>query len=128
MKALVLGCGSIGLRHIAHLQRLGVSSIEAAGLVVLNSDEQIVGEWSSVCPTGGSFSDGGVCTPLFPGRFAVSGNRVLLADQNAGRVVTLDVTLSGISEVRGLGDPIHMCPDTLSGFSNVSDVLSLSSF
>lgn len=30
MKALVLGCGSIGLRHIAHLQRLGVSQIEAA--------------------------------------------------------------------------------------------------
>lgn len=26
----MLGCGSIGLRHIAHLQRLGVSQIEAA--------------------------------------------------------------------------------------------------
>ncbi len=30
MKALVLGCGSIGLRHIAHLKKLGVASIEAA--------------------------------------------------------------------------------------------------
>lgn len=32
MKALVLGCGSIGLRHISHLQQLGVSQIEAADL------------------------------------------------------------------------------------------------
>lgn len=30
MKALVLGCGSIGLRHIEHLRQLGVSQIEAA--------------------------------------------------------------------------------------------------
>lgn len=30
MKALVLGCGSIGLRHIGHLQKLGVSQVEAA--------------------------------------------------------------------------------------------------
>ncbi len=30
MKALVLGCGSIGLRHIDHLRRLGVSQIDAA--------------------------------------------------------------------------------------------------
>lgn len=30
MKALVLGCGSIGLRHIGHLRQLGLSDIEAA--------------------------------------------------------------------------------------------------
>ncbi len=30
MKALVLGCGSIGLRHIGHLRQLGVTEIEAA--------------------------------------------------------------------------------------------------
>jgi len=30
MKALVLGCGSIGFRHIGHLRKLGVSEIEAA--------------------------------------------------------------------------------------------------
>lgn len=30
MKALVLGCGSIGLRHIGHLRQLGLSEIEAA--------------------------------------------------------------------------------------------------
>lgn len=30
MKALVVGCGSIGLRHIGHLQRLGLSDLEAA--------------------------------------------------------------------------------------------------
>ena len=29
MKALVLGCGSIGLRHIGHLRKLGLSEIEA---------------------------------------------------------------------------------------------------
>ncbi len=29
MKALVLGCGSIGLRHIDHLRRLGITGIEA---------------------------------------------------------------------------------------------------
>ena len=29
MKALVLGCGSIGRRHIAHLRQLGLSDIEA---------------------------------------------------------------------------------------------------
>lgn len=30
MKALVLGCGSIGFRHIGHLRQLGLSGIEAA--------------------------------------------------------------------------------------------------
>ena len=30
MKALVIGCGSIGVRHIEHLRRLGVESVEAA--------------------------------------------------------------------------------------------------
>lgn len=30
MKALVLGCGSIGLRHISHLRELGITQIEAA--------------------------------------------------------------------------------------------------
>ena len=30
MKALVLGCGSIGIRHIQHLRRLGVERVEAA--------------------------------------------------------------------------------------------------
>lgn len=30
MKALVLGCGSIGLRHIAHLRQLGLADVEAA--------------------------------------------------------------------------------------------------
>lgn len=30
MKALILGCGSIGLRHIAHLRRLGLANIEAS--------------------------------------------------------------------------------------------------
>lgn len=30
MKALVLGCGSIGLRHIGHLRELGITEIEAA--------------------------------------------------------------------------------------------------
>lgn len=30
MKALVLGCGSIGLRHIGHLRELGLSDVEAA--------------------------------------------------------------------------------------------------
>lgn len=30
MKALVLGCGSIGFRHIGHLKQLGLSNLEAA--------------------------------------------------------------------------------------------------
>src|SRR3989338_6900622 len=30
MKALVLGCGSIGFRHIGHLQQFGLSDLEAA--------------------------------------------------------------------------------------------------
>lgn len=30
MKALVLGCGSIGFRHIGHLRQLGLSNLEAA--------------------------------------------------------------------------------------------------
>lgn len=30
MKALVLGCGSIGLRHVGHLRELGLSDIEVA--------------------------------------------------------------------------------------------------
>lgn len=30
MKALVLGCGSIGFRHIGHLQQLGLTDLEAA--------------------------------------------------------------------------------------------------
>ncbi len=30
MKVLILGCGSIGLRHIGHLRQLGLSNLEAA--------------------------------------------------------------------------------------------------
>lgn len=30
MKALVLGCGSIGMRHVGHLIKLGVATVEAA--------------------------------------------------------------------------------------------------
>lgn len=92
-----------------------VVSVEGAGLAVLDEADQLVASWSSACP------DAGVaCPPMTPGRFAVSGQRVLLGDQNTGRIVVLDVSDAGVSEVRGLNNAVTTCPGR-----NVADLVTL---
>jgi hypothetical protein len=101
-----------------------VESVSAAGLVVLDAQDQRLGAWSSAgaCPGG---ADAGACLPMMPGRFAVTGNRVVLSDQNGGRVVVLEVTDAGLRELRGAGDALDVCPvSSTTGVANVADVLS----
>jgi hypothetical protein len=97
-----------------------------AGVVLLDSNGERLDRWSSACPPdAGVTEDGGeACAPMVPGRFAVVGQRLVLGDQNAGRVVLLDATGGVLSEVRGLGDPLQLCPVSQSGVGNVSDVLA----
>ena len=59
--------------------------------------------------------------PLFPGRMTARGTRLLVTDQNGGRLVVLD-TAAGLTEVRGVNDALSLCPPSPSGVANVSDV------
>jgi Stigma-specific protein, Stig1 len=95
-----------------------VTALEKSGLVVLNANDAPLTSWSSGC------ADGGRCDAFFPGRFSVRGNRISLGDQNAGRIVVLDLLDGGLSEVRGLNNPIAACPKNDAGLANVSDVLA----
>ncbi len=97
-------------------------STDHAGLALLDENDAVIGRWSAACP---AMTDGGTCPAMEPGRFTVRGNRVFLADQNAGRVVVLDATDAGLVEVRGVADALVTCPLSGTGFGNVSDLVSL---
>jgi hypothetical protein len=97
--------------------------VAAAGLVVLDAlDARLGVSWRS---SGLCGADAGGCRPMMPGRFAVSGRQLLLADQNGGRVVVLEVTDAGVREVPGGASPLAVCPvSSLTDVANVTDVLS----
>lgn len=121
---LAVSCGGL----VTYSPSFTIDRIDAAGLVVLDENDARVGAWSAACPAdAGVLADGGAaCMPLMPGRFTVRGNRVLLGDQNGGRVAILDVTDAGIAEVRGAANAFNVCPvSPLSGAGNVSDVMTL---
>jgi hypothetical protein len=116
--SVTVSCGGL----IAYKPNMAVETISAAGVVALDALDQKLPAWSAAgfCP-----ADGGTCLPLFPGRFAVSGQQVLLADQNGGRVVVLEVNDAGVREVRGGAAALSVCPvSPASGVANVADVLA----
>jgi hypothetical protein len=116
---LVVSCGG----QVTYTPTFTIESVRAAGLVLVDELDQVAASWSSACPAG---LDAGACLPMMPGRFTVRGARVLLGDQNAGRVVVLDVSDAGFTEVRGVTDAVATCPvSALTGAANVSDLVSL---
>ena len=118
---LVVSCG--GQANYTG-QNFVLTSVSQAGVVVLDANDRRVATWSPAAPTCG---DAGVCPLFLPGRFAVKGSSIFLADQNAGRLVVLDVADGGISERRGpaRNDAVQVCPtNAMSGVANVSDVLA----
>jgi hypothetical protein len=120
---LAVSCGG----RVDYASDNSIVGVEASGLVVLDETDSRIGSWASSCPTdAGVLADGGsTCRPMMPGRFAVVGHRVVLGDQSAGRVVVLEVSDSGVQEVRGLANPIQMCPLSPTSFSNVTDILAV---
>ncbi len=95
-----------------------------AGVVALGPDDRVVGSWSASCPPG---ADAG-CVPPMPGRIAVRGNRVFVADQSIGRVFILEDTGAALVERRGYADggtPVQACASNSFGFGNVADLVSI---
>ncbi len=81
--------------------------------------------WSAACPAdAGVLADGGSsCIPILPGRVAVFGTDVFVADQSGGRIFVLDASDGGLTQK---GQPIQACAyDPITGFANVADILSL---
>lgn len=117
--SLVVSCGGL----ITYSPTFSVESVTAAGVVVLDAqDARLPTVWSS---SGSCGADAGGCMPMMPGRFAVSGQQVLLSDQNGGRVVVLEVTDAGVVEVRGGAAALAVCPvSATTGVANVADILS----
>lgn len=115
--SVAVSCGGL----VTYSPSYAVESVSAAGLVVLDSaDVKLPGAWSASGSCAGA--DAGTCLPMMPGRFAVSGQQVLLSDQNGGRVVVLSVTDAGVSEV---GSALDLCPvSATTGVANVADLLS----
>jgi hypothetical protein len=97
-----------------------VQSVASAGVVALDGqDVRMSGVWNA---SGAADVDAGFM-PMLPGRFAVSGSQVMVTDQNGGRVVVLNVTDAGLSEVRGLSNALNACPvSSLTGVANVADI------
>jgi hypothetical protein len=96
-----------------------LTGVSAAGVALLDAQDQLQAFWPASCSGG---TDAG-CT--LPGRLTVRGSRLFVADQNAGRVVVLDVSDAGLTEVRGVTTSLDMCPVGRSGVANVSDLVSL---
>ncbi len=121
---LAVSCGGV----VTYSPSFTVDRIDSAGVVVLDEQDHVFAQWSSQCPAdAGTLADGGPsCAPMLPGRFTVRGSRILLGDQNAGRVVVLDVSDAGVTEVRGVSNALATCPiSPASGAGNVSDLVSV---
>ena len=116
--SLAVSCGGL----ITYSPSFAVESVTAAGLVVLDSLDVKRAAWSSAASCG---ADAGTCMPMMPGRFAVSGQQVVLSDQNGGRVVVLEVTDAGVREVHAGAGALNVCPvSATTGVANVADILS----
>ncbi len=113
---LIVSCGGL----INYSATFSVESVVAASVVALDAtDTRLAGVWNA---SGTADLDAGFM-PMLPGRFAVSGQQVVVSDQNGGRVVVLAVGDAGVTEVRGLGTALNVCPvSATSGVANVSDI------
>jgi hypothetical protein len=118
--SVTVSCGGA----ITYSPTFAVESVASAGVVALDAlDAKLPTAWSSA----GSCAamDAGACLPMMPGRFAVSGQQVLLSDQNGGRVVVLEVNDAGVREVRGGANALSVCPvSATTGVANVADILA----
>ena len=84
-------------------------------------------DWRHRCAAGSELTARCAVRDGFRGSGATDLGRIFLADQNAGRLVVLDVADGGISERRGpaRNDAVQVCPtNAMSGVANVSDVLA----
>ncbi len=98
------------------------NGVEKAALVVVQADGTRLAATPIACPHTGD------CSPIVPGRFALVGGDVFVADQNGGRVFVYGFTDGGLVERRGYqsGGPIQACAvDSTTGVSNVADLLAL---
>lgn len=119
--SLVVSCG--GKADYAG-PNFSLSAVEKAGVVVLDANDQKVAAWKPAPPSCG---DAGACPLFLPGRFAVKGSTIYLADQNAGRLTVLELTAGGLVERRGpaRNDGLAVCPvNAMSGVANIADVLA----
>ena len=119
--SLAVSCGGL----ITYSASFAVQSVTSSGVVVLNAaDVRLAGTWNAGASCAGAAADAG-CLPMMPGRFAVSGQQVLLSDQNGGRVVVLAVTDAGVTEVRAGTNALAVCPVSgTTGVANVADILA----
>lgn len=118
--ALAVSCGG----RISYSASFAVESVTASGLVLLDAlDARRGAAWSAAGSCDATVDAG--CLPMMPGRFAVSGQQVLLSDQNGGRVVVLEVTDAGVREVHAGAAALSVCPvNQTTGVANVADLLS----
>ncbi len=118
--AVAISCGG----QITYSPTFTVESVAAAGVVALDSnDAKLPGVWST--STGSCVAADAGCMPMMPGRFASSGQQLLVSDQNGGRVVVLAVGDGGVSEVRAGANALAICPvSASSGVANVADILT----
>lgn len=115
---LVVSCGG----QIQYSPTFAVDSVVAAGVVALDSSGAVLsGRFNA---SGTADVDAGFL-PMMPGRFAVANGQVVVTDQNGGRVVILNVSDAGVSEVRGIANALSMCPvSPVTGVANVADVVA----
>lgn len=110
--SLAVSCGG----RAVYDTNFALESVTAAGVVLVKNGARTA-VWNSTC----SGVDAGSCAWLLPGRMTVSGTKLLVADQNAGRVVVLEAGDGGLTEAPAL----LMCPlNATSGVANVSDLLT----
>jgi hypothetical protein len=112
---LAVSCGG---RASYDRSTYALTGLTASGVALLDGQDRLAGFWSAqAAPDAGAL--------FFPGRFSVRGSRLFLGDQNAGRVVVLDVSDAGFTELRGVATALPVCPVDTFGVANVSDLVQL---
>ncbi len=115
-ESLAVSCGG----RVTYDTNMVAEAVAASGVVLVHGGVRTA-SWSAASCVG---ADAGTCKLLFPGRVTASGTKLLLSDQNGGRVVVLEAGDGGLSEVRGVANALDLCPLSSSGVANVSDIVS----
>ena len=96
-----------------------LTGVANAGVVMIDEAGARLALWKSACPDGN-------CPLAMPGRFTISGNRLFVTDQNAGRIFVLEVSGNALVERRGLNTDagaIAACAvNSVTGIANVADI------